>query len=170
MARLFFALWPDETLRLSLARWSREAHAVAGGRMTQPRNLHMTLAFLGETDATLMPELESAAASVSIEPCVMTLDRCGWWKHNRIVWARGAAPAALLDAVARLRKGLDAAGVSFDHKAFLPHVTLLRKSAAAQLPQLEPLAWPVSRFVLVATEHDAKGPLYRIAGGPDGTG
>lgn len=165
MARLFFALWPDDALRRSLARWSRAAHAVAGGRMTQPRNLHMTLAFLGETDAALMPALREVAAAAAVEPCVLTLDRCAWWKHNRIVWAGGEAPPALLDAVAGLRAGLDAAGISFDRKAFVPHVTLLRKASAAELPQFEPLAWPIGGLALVASEHDAGGPVYRIVGG-----
>jgi 2'-5' RNA ligase len=168
VARLFFALWPDDGLREVLARWSREAHAAAGGRMTQPRNLHMTLAFLGDTDDAHMPALHAAAAAVTMKPCSMILDRCAWWKHNHIVWAGGEAPPALQDAVRRLRLGLDRAGITFDHKAFVPHVTLLRKAAAAPLPVFEPLVWPVRSFVLVASSHDAKGPAYRVVGGPYG--
>ena len=41
--RLFFALWPDDAVRAELARWSRELHALCGGRTTRPENLHVTL-------------------------------------------------------------------------------------------------------------------------------
>lgn len=169
MARLFFALWPDQAVRETLTTWSRAAHAVAGGRMTQPRNLHMTLAFLGETDARRLPDVEAAAQAIRLEPCLMRLDRCSWWKHNGIVWAGGDAPRPLRDAVAVLRAVLKASGVRFDAKAFAPHVTLLRHvRSAAPLPQPESLEWRVERFVLVESARDAQGPLYRIAAGPFG--
>ena len=137
--------------------------------MTQPRNLHMTLAFLGETDPQRLPELKAAAQGVHLEPCSMKLDRCSWWKHNGIVWAGGDAPPPLRDAVAALRAALKAGGVRFDTKAFAPHVTLLRNVRAAPLlPQPEPLAWRIDRFVLVESARDAQGPVYRIAAGPFG--
>ena len=41
--RLFFALWPDDAVRAELARWSRELHALCGGRITPPEKLHVTL-------------------------------------------------------------------------------------------------------------------------------
>ena len=135
--------------------------------MTQPRNLHMTLAFLGETDAQRLPEVEVAARRVQLEPCLMKLDRCSWWKHNGIVWAGGDAPPPLRDAVAGLRAELKVSGVRFDAKAFAPHVTLLRNvRSAPSLPQSEPLAWQIDRFVLVESARDVQGPVYRIAAGP----
>jgi len=169
VSRLFFALWPDESVRETLAAWSRAAHTAAGGRMTQPRNLHMTLAFLGETDAQRLPRVEAAARRVQLEPCLMRLDHCSWWKHNGIVWAGGDAPQPLRDAVAGLRAALKASGVRFDARAFAPHVTLLRNVRTAPiLPQPEPLAWPIDRFVLVESARDGQGPVYRIAAGPFG--
>ena len=99
----------------------------------------------------------------------MTLDRCGWWRHNRIVWAGGEAPSALLAAVGELHSALAARSLRFDAKPFVPHVTLLRQARpTAALPQPERLSWAVEDFVLVSSEHDAKGVRYRVAGGPFG--
>ncbi len=164
--RLFFALWPQPGVRAALAGWRDQAHAVAGGRAMQSRNLHMTLAFLGETGIDRMPAIEDAARSVRLEPGVMRLDRCAFWKHNHIVWAGGDAPEILQSAVGRLRDALDRAGVTVDHKPFVPHVTLLRNvNAFANVPVMEPIDWPLSDFVLVASGHDAAGVVYRIASG-----
>ena len=135
--------------------------------MTQPRNLHMTLAFIGNIDEARIPDLAQVAQDVRFAPCMLALDRCNWWKHNRIVWAGGEAPSALSAAAQELRKGLAAAGIRFDAKAFVPHVTLLRDARTGEgLPQVAELAWPVRDFVLVSSDRDAAGPLYRIVAGP----
>lgn len=167
--RLFFALWPDERVRATLSAWARECQSVAAGRATQARNLHMTLAFIGEVDPAALAQYSAAADAVAMQPCVLTLDRCEWWRHNRIVHAGGEAPAALLDAVKALRASLAARNLSFDAKAFVPHVTLLRQARPAEpLPQPQPLHWAIDRFVLVSSERDTSGLAYRIAAGPFG--
>ncbi len=169
MARVFFALWPDDEARAALGRWTQQARAMAGGRATQARNLHLTLAFIGETDVRRIPELAAAAAAIRLQPCELIIDQCRYWKHNRIVWAGGEAPQALREGVAQLRAGLQSAGIRFDGKAFVPHVTLLRDARAVpQLPQPAPLRWHVREFVLLASGRDEAGPVYRIVAGPFG--
>jgi 2'-5' RNA ligase len=169
VARLFFALWPDDAVRGSLAHWAEQAHAAAGGRMTQARNLHMTLAFLGETDARRIPELHQAAQAVRLEPCVLKLDRCAYWKHNRIVWVGGEAPPQLAAAAARLREALAAIGARHDAKPLVPHVSLLRNArAGVELPRFPAIDWALRDFVLLASGRDAQGPVYRRVAGPFG--
>lgn len=171
MARLFFALWPGKPAQAALDDWSQAAAAVTGGRRTQRRNLHLTLAFLGETDARRIPELQAAVAGVAVTPCNLRLERCQYWKHNRVVWAGGDAPPKLLDMVAQLRVALDAAGVRYDRKAFVPHVTLVRNARAVpDLPRPNAVDWPVRDFVLVASGRDEGGPVYRVVAGPFGSG
>ena len=167
MSRVFFALWPDDEVRDGLGRWIQEARVIAGGRATQARNLHLTLAFIGETDARRFPELVAAAAGIRLPPCELIIDQCRYWKHNRIVWAGGGAPQALNEGVAQLRAALQAAGIRFDGKAFVPHVTLLRDARAVpQLPQLAPVRWHIRDFVLLASGRDGDGPIYRVVAGP----
>src|SRR5690606_10650260 len=50
--RVFYALWPDEETRASLARATRHAVRRCGGRPIRRENLHITLAFLGSVDET----------------------------------------------------------------------------------------------------------------------
>ena len=154
MARLFFALWPDDAVRAALAAWSAALHPVCGGRRIPAGNLHATLAFLGETPDEAQPGLRAAAGAVDTPRFELVLDAPGYWKHNRIAWAGASAfPIALPALADKLRGGLAARGVRFDPKPFVTHVTLLRDARpAAGLPPpsaLAPIRWPVSDFCLV---------------------
>ena len=74
--RLFFALWPASALQAKLAAWAKQ---VAGrGRAMRRENLHLTLAFLGATDAALVPDLIALAASARFTPIRLPLDRVGY--------------------------------------------------------------------------------------------
>ena len=149
--RLFFALWPDGALQGRLAAWAKQ---VAGrGRAMRRENLHLTLAFLGDTEAAVLPELKALAGEVRVEPFRLLLDRVGYWKHNRIVWCGASEdPPALTALVADLRARLDAAGVRYDPKPFVSHVTLVRNAAGLpEAPAWAPLIWEAGDFVLVGS-------------------
>src|SRR5690606_718617 len=59
--RIFFALWPSAEDAARLMGWAHAAQAVCGGRMNRRENLHMTLAYLGETEHERVEELLAAA-------------------------------------------------------------------------------------------------------------
>jgi len=140
--------------------------------MMQARNLHLTLAFLGATDAAQLSAAVAAASRVRMAPCRLGIDRGGHFGQGRgrgIVWAGCATPPALSALVADLRAALLAAGVAFDRKAFVPHITLLRDARAPrQAMCFRRIDWTVRDFVLVASERDPQGPLYRVVAGPFG--
>src|SRR5476649_1984988 len=139
--RLFFALWPDTSLQVKLAAWGEQA--AGKGRAMRRENLHLTLAFLGATEAALVPDLIALASGVRFAPIRLPLDCVGYWKHNRIIWCgAGEEPQALADLVADLRVRLEAAGIRYDPKPFVSHVTLVRD--AVGLPAATawiPLVW-----------------------------
>jgi 2'-5' RNA ligase len=149
--RLFFALWPDESVRTQLARWTRELHAVCGGGPTRTENLHLTLAFLGGVEAPRVADVERAAGEVA--PCAtsLVLDTPGYWKHNRIAWAGASLVPKELEAfVAELRGALAKSQIRFDAKAFVSHVTLLREAREPKaMPVLPPIDWKLDGFALV---------------------
>jgi len=97
--RLFFALWPDEGVRARLTHWSRELHAVCGGRATREENLHLTLAFLGGVEEPRVAEVERAAREVAQRVATLILDRPGYWKHNRIAWAGASVVPLELESI-----------------------------------------------------------------------
>jgi len=163
-AKLFFALWPGEAVRAALAAWSRELRALCGGRAPQPQDLHLTLAFLGSVDADRVAAIERAAGEITPPSATLVLDRPGFWKHNRIVWAGASSPPPELETlVLGLRDALARSGVAFDAKRFVSHVTLLRDAREpASLPALKPIRWDVEGFVLAGSTQRPSGSRYEV--------
>lgn len=151
MVRLFFALWPSDELQGELAAW---AHQAAGkGRAMRRENIHLTLAFLGATDPELLPMLVERARAVRFAPIRLMLDRVGYWRHNRIIWCgTDNEPQALTALVADLRAGLGGAGIRYDPKPFVTHLTLVREATGLpRTPAWVPLVWEARDFVLVSS-------------------
>jgi 2'-5' RNA ligase len=139
----------------------------------QPRSLHLTLAFLGDTDPAARDAAIAAAGDVGVVPFEFVIDRSGFFRQGRergVLWAGGGAPAALEALASDLRARLAATGVPFDRKAFVPHVTLLRGARAPLAPiAIAPIVWRVRDFALVASTRDAGGPVYRSLARPFGS-
>ncbi len=151
--RLFFALWPGTTTRARLDRWGRALHEACGGRRTPAESLHLTLAFLGDVADARLAEVETAMKRVEPRRFLLTLDRPGYWKKNNIAWAGTSTVPPELEALAlELRASLAEGSIPFDPQPFAVHVTLLRDARApAVMPALEPIAWPVDGYALVAS-------------------
>lgn len=130
--RLFVALdLPPETKRRlgdALGRWRSKLPAA---RWVAAENLHLTLAFLGETAASALPGIEAALAGRlrACAPIAARFERAGCFPDHgpaRIAWL-GLEPAGELAALAvATREALVASEVAFDDKPFRPHVTLAR--------------------------------------------
>lgn len=161
-ARLFFALWPESELQARLAAWAKEA--AGKGRAMRQENLHLTLAFLGTTAAALVPDLIELAAGVRFAPFRLSLDRAGYWKHNRILWCgTGEEPQALTALVEDLRARLDAAAIGYDRKPFVSHVTLVRDATGLPAhPVWTPLVWEAVDFALVRSTRIEGRVTYQV--------
>lgn len=159
--RLFFALWPDESVRAALADRAAALHAVCGGRPTRSGNLHLTLAFLGNVDDRRVAEVGHAAGEVAPRAAILLLDRIGFWK--RLAWAGASAvPGPIEELVLDLRDALTRSRIDFDPKAFVPHVTLLRDARQPQeIPTFAPILWNVDGFALVRSPA-GRGAAYEV--------
>lgn len=165
MPRLFFALWPDDTVRAALLR-ARAALGELPGRPTLKENLHLTLAFLGATDPPRRACLEQAAAALRIPPFTLRLDRYGYWRRSQVLWLGcGVPPAPLRHLVGGLRDAQQACAVTAETRPYAVHLTLfrkLRKPPGALRQMAAAVSWPVRDFALVASELDAAGARYRV--------
>jgi len=175
MLRLFFALWPDAPVRAALAG-AAAAFATDDGRAVPPVNYHLTLAFLGDVEPSRLPALERAAHAVDVDPFTLTLDEVGRFERagvrylgastppSGLVVLRGALVSALAGS-AGLELPPDVAGTRF-----VPHVTVARhipRGEAAGEPRGPlpiPVLWPVSGFVLMASDRARAGGAYEVIG------
>jgi 2'-5' RNA ligase len=161
--RLFFALWPDDATRDALYRTGKWLHKHWGGRLMRADTLHITLAFLGSTPAEKLDALIACADTVQTDAFELILDQAGYWRHNRIGWLGATeTPPPHLELVGALNAVLQTAGFPVDVRPHVPHVTLLRKSVGGEVPPCEPVHWPVSDFVLVASRTEAEGAHYEV--------
>lgn len=163
--RLFFALWPDDAIRATLAalihtQICRNGHAVPAA------NLHITLAFLGNQSSEQRTCLETAATSVSASPFDLIIDRLGLWVRPRIFWAGSSVvPDALTALVERLNQALAVCGYQPEQRRFQAHITLARKALRPPTQiQIHTIVWPARDFCLVESVTGERGVEYRVIG------
>jgi 2'-5' RNA ligase len=149
--RLFFALWPDDATRAALAALLRTLHEQCGGRRVQEHNIHLTLAFLGDVRADLVPGLLRMAGEMQGAPVDLALNTAEYWRHNRVVCAgTKLCPPVLRDLSARLGEGARGLGIGTEARDYVPHITLLRKAERAPAQRdFSEIEWHVSEFVLM---------------------
>jgi 2'-5' RNA ligase len=157
MLRLFIALWPSPATRRALAAAQAALRWPAGAKPVGAEGLHLTLAFIGGVPSERVAELSRAAAVASAR-VQLVLDRLELWKGGTLVLCPSDVPAALMDLQGRLAASLQAAGVHFDVRPFVPHVTLARKARGMSPAAAPPLRWRSAGHVLVLSA----GGRYRV--------
>lgn len=164
--RLFFALWPDDALRQQLTQYRDALAAHADGRPIPAENLHLTLAFLGRTDARQQACVETMANAIQRPPFELQLNRSGYWPRPRVLWVAPAEmPEALMALAADLHAAAEGCGLKLDARPYRAHITLMRKLAhPSKDTDLQPLNWPVDRFVLVRSTIFPQGMKYEVVG------
>ncbi len=161
--RVFFALWPDARVRADLVQAARRMHRVSHGQRTRDDSLHLTLAFIGEVDVEELPRLLAPPADIFTSAFVLVLDDWGCWARNGIGWAAPLRiPGPLRDLAANLEGWLRSGGFELEHRAFTPHVTLVRKAQCAPLPDsMVPIEWQVEGFALIHSRLAPGGARYK---------
>lgn len=160
---LFFALWPDESVRAELVRIQHSA-SVRNGRLHHPDDLHLTLVFLGRVAPEQIECVRQMAASIAAEPFSFELTRTGQWKRPRILWCSpDQAPALLCRLVHDLQQGAVTCGFQPEQRTYKPHVTLARKVNHADNALLDSgVIWQPKEFVLAGSHSGSESPRYKI--------
>jgi RNA 2',3'-cyclic 3'-phosphodiesterase len=164
MARLFFALWPDDDVRLRLARHAVELAREAHGRATRAESLHMTLSFLGEIPDKRVPDLAACAQSVFSRPFNFELNRAACFPRAKVAWLGSTEPPQeLFDLQAILQAELVAADFQVDSRPFMPHITVAR-GVEIGLPvrDIPPILWAARSFCLVKSAPENSGVHYEV--------
>ena len=124
--RLFIALELPEDCREALAAM---AEPIPGVRWLAVDQLHLTLAFLGNTDAETEERLRDRLAALRVPAFSLRLNGVGMFRARRsaVIWA-GVKDAddRLLALHGEVIRALAAAHIEMKSASFRPHITLAR--------------------------------------------
>ncbi|MBQ3076798.1 MAG: RNA 2',3'-cyclic phosphodiesterase, partial [Clostridia bacterium] len=125
----------------------------------RPDNLHITLAFLGETDR---PEAASRAMRrIKTAPFELTLRGAG--RFGDLHWAGLSASSPLLNLAADLGDALRDEGFSLEKGRFKPHITLARRVRSQTPVRLTPapVTMTVQQIALMQSTREQGKLIYR---------
>ncbi|MBB6077840.1 RNA 2',3'-cyclic phosphodiesterase [Streptomyces paradoxus] len=181
--RLFAAVLPPDEVCRELGGVVDELRALPGAdgmRWTGRPGWHFTLAFYGEVDDAVVPELSERLerAARRTEPFALAVRGGGQFGHGKALWAGAEGDLATLRLLAeRAEAAARKAGVPMgEHRRYKAHLTVARNRAAGEVrPFLDVLAgfsgrtWTVRELCLVRSHLPASGvpgeqPRYEAVG------
>lgn len=155
--RLFAAVLPPADIAAELAAAVAELRTLPTAdalRWTGRPGWHYTLAFYGEVDEDVVPELSARLERVAhrTEPFGLAVRGGGQFGEGRALWAGAAGDLAALRVLAERCEE----AVAGEHRRYRAHLTLARSREAVDVrPYLDRLdgfvgrAWTVDELVLV---------------------
>lgn len=157
--RLFIAINLTSGMKRALLAGASSLRAQgARGSFTPAENLHLTLAFIGESRRTA--DLSRIIADCACPPFEIRLGAPG--RFGDLWWA-GLEPCAELEAfVRRLRGRLSGAGFAADARPFRAHITLARRVRPADIPapSVPGASMTVRRISLMESKRGERGMEY----------
>ena len=144
-------------------------------KMVNLKNVHITLKFLGDTEESLVPEIEQVMkhAVSGIGPFDMRLSGTGAFPNlNRIsvVWAGMENADNLGQIASKIDAGLTDFGFQPEKRNFSPHVTVARVKTGRNKDRLAEIInqfsgidfgeVPVDRIILKKSVLTPQGPIY----------
>ncbi|SER02781.1 2'-5' RNA ligase [Streptomyces sp. yr375] len=169
--RLFAAVLPPEDVAHELTAAVTELRKLPGAdglRWTGRPGWHFTLAFYGEVDDDLVPELSARLerAAHRHAPFALAVRGGGQFGHGRALWAGAAGDVPALRLLAdRAEAAARKAGLETgEHRRYQAHLTLARSREAADvrsyveaLAAFEGRTWTVGELVLVRSNLPRSG-------------
>ncbi len=174
--RLFLASsFPDEVLRDLNERVAQFKGRLPAASWVRPETQHLTFAFLGDQDETLVEKIASPLQqSVGAIPRFeAALHGCGFFpnpRHARVGWI-GLEPEKNFGHVARaVREVVTKNGVELDRADFKAHLTLMRMRDSwppasidlfsRSLRDYRSAAFPVDHVTLYSSQLNPKGAIH----------
>lgn len=127
--RVFIALELPEKTKDNLARSAEQFRQFATkGRFTERQNYHITLHFLGEVAENDLIYVQSAMDGIKNLPApIIALHQFSVLRGGDIVCARIRQNGALTVLHDRLGELLEKNGFDAEHRAYRPHITVIRQ-------------------------------------------
>ena len=137
--RLFVAIALLPEIRAALAALITEFCAIAPrAKWVRAENLHVTLKFLGDTDASKLASIVASLGTVhSTQAVTHDFHGLGFFpneKRPRVFWAGMQASPNLPSLVADMDRAMHKLGFPLEDRPFTPHLTLARFNSAGLPP------------------------------------
>lgn len=175
--RLFIALPLPREIEESLGKIIFVLKQKGGGRIkwVAPKNIHLTVKFLGETSEEKLEGIKNAIEQISkkykVAECAV--DKVGAFPdlvRPRVIWAGLSGDIETLQAIVDdIEEGMAALGFPREEKRFKPHLTLGRVKENYGLGELvsyikgytmAPEHFRMETLVLFKSTLTPKGPIY----------
>ncbi len=136
--RAFLAVDIGDDIRGHLDELQRKLKKVhANVRWVKPRNMHLTLVFLGDIPVEQIGTIKQALDQACGPQTAFGIQACGTGtfgkaKHPRVIWAGIADCPPLMELQGRLVQGLHDIGMELESRPFSPHLTLGRVKSIDQ--------------------------------------
>lgn len=177
MKRIFIAVKVEPSAKfLTLISTLKSVLKSDSIKWTNPENIHITLAFLGDTDEKVIEDIslmlkDKCTGSGSFELLIKGLGLFRSINDPRIIWT-GIKPS---EKLVRLNElvigGLKDLKIKFEDRPFKPHLTLgrikhisdreLLRSLTVQYGNTEIQTVPVPEVILYESVLMATGPVYK---------
>jgi len=169
--RLFVGLELPDLLR---ERLTALYGSLTGARWTPPRNLHLTLRFIGEARRDVAQEIDAALLAIRARPFSLTLSGAGVFNKDgrtSALWIGVERNEALHHLQGKIETALQRAGLPAERRRFQPHVTLARVDGISEqalagwiqahnLLRSESVA--VTNFTLFSSLLSKEQPIYTV--------
>jgi len=158
--RLFVALPFPEDVKNRLMKTGQELLASCrSANLTKKENLHLTLAFIGETN-----DHRSAIRALSgIEQSAFSLTLKGSGHFGDLYWVGVEKNEALLQLMKKTQTSLRTAGFPIEQRENIPHVTIARRVETDRPPKIafDEITFPCHAFHLMVSERIGGKLTYR---------
>lgn len=178
--RIFIGITLPDTIKAHLARIQEQLkRSRADVKWVEPHNLHLTLKFIGEFEATGIEKIEHILTDVtqrhaSFYAQVVSAGAFPSINHPRVIWAGIGKEAERLRAIAvALETELTHVGIAAENRPFSAHITLGRvrseKNKKGLVDSLQRLRenvpsliqeFTVSKLTLFRSTLASGGPVY----------
>jgi RNA 2',3'-cyclic 3'-phosphodiesterase len=129
--RLFVALALPDAVRRAFAELIAQLKPKSrSARWARPESLHVTLKFLGNSNADKLDAIRAALADIhSARSVEMNFRALGFFPSEfqpRVLWSGIEATPNIFELAAAIEKNLTPLGFQSEARAFVPHLTLAR--------------------------------------------
>jgi 2'-5' RNA ligase len=139
--RLFLAIEIPGEIRDALVAFVNQLKKIAPkAKWVRRENLHVTLKFLGSTDAEKLEQIETVLRGIrSAEPVALEFRGLGFFpneKRARVFWAGMESSANLRPLAGDIDRAVHQLGFPLEERPFTPHLTLARFDPPGLPPNL----------------------------------